>query len=320
MIAVVLPTIRFIDTWLEAWADQFGEHDIVLYVIEDRDQKEIKIPYEKYLFEIHHYSRAEIKKELGKDAWIIPTFNSGIRSFGFWKAWQDGATQVITLDDDCLPLGGNEIGQHISTLNHSVPISWFNTLKHKYPRGFPYLIRKEAQVVLNHGVWNNVLDLDAPTQLQTLGESEYPAFQSEVVPKGAYFPMCIMNLSFEAWLAPIMYQFLMGKDWPYDRFDDIWSGIVIKKILDHLNLAVTTGSPVIDHSRASDVFENLKKEAAGIGTNETFWQAVDAVELTADSIAGAYKELWEKIDLDDEYFKTMKKAVKVWLKLFEKKA
>ena len=30
--------------------------------------------------------------------------DSGIRAFGFWKAWQQGADCVFTLDDDCEPV------------------------------------------------------------------------------------------------------------------------------------------------------------------------------------------------------------------------
>ena len=59
----------------------------------------------------------------------------------------------------------------------------------------------------------------------------------------------------------------------------------------------------IEHSRASNVWANLRKESRGLEVNETFWRAVDSVVLTRDTVAGAYAELADRLPLDDDYFR-----------------
>src|SRR3989304_3774293 len=70
-----------------------------------------------------------------------------------------------------------------------------------------------------------------------------------------------------------------GESWGFERFGDIWSGVIFKKIADHLGYAIASGYPIIWHAKASNVFTNLKKEASGIKINETFWEIIDTIEL-----------------------------------------
>ena len=99
--------------------------------------------------------------------------------------------------------------------------------------------------------------------------------------------MCSMNIAWRAGVHAAMYFLLMGPDYPFDRFGDIWGGVLAKRVADHLGLAVNSGSPGVLHERASNVFVNLAKESRGLGVNETFWRAVDSVVLTADSCPAA---------------------------------
>jgi hypothetical protein len=126
-----------------------------------------------------------------------------------------------------------------------------------------------------------------------------------------------MNLAFSPDLTPALYFLLMGAGWPYDRFDDIWAGVLAKKVCDHLGFAVVSGNPVIEHRRASNVFTNLQKEAAGIEANESFWRAVDAVRLESDDIVGCYRELADKLTLEGEYWQKLRGAMHLWLALFK---
>lgn len=311
MLAVVIPTIRSLDKWLAAWNPQLKQEGVKLYVVEDRDEKELSLP-----LGVNHYCRQDIHNDLGDKAWIISTFNSGIRSYGFYKAWQDGADAIMTLDDDCYPVNGMEIALHLVNLVKSYPTQWMNTLNGEhYVRGFPYGIRKESKVMLSHGLWKGSPDFDAPTELQSPQNVSYP--EHMVIPKGVYFPMCIMNVCFRKELIPAMYQLLQGKDWEYDRFDDIWSGLIVKKIMDHLGYAVHSGKPYIEHRRQSNTFDNLIKEAKGIKRNETFWKEVDAVQLTKTTAVECYQEFWEKFEPEEEYFKKLKEAALLWVSLFQ---
>lgn len=320
---LVIPTIRNLD-FLQEWKEQFSDVEIV--VCEDHPKKEIQMP--KVGKKVYHYSWKEIDQDLGKNGWIIPRRVSGIRNYGFIKAYQMGADVIITIDDDCYPVKNHKlIKQHILNLSLNAPEKWTNTypdIRHMYTRGMPYLNRKEQQVVISHGLWTNVLDFDAPTHLQKLDfKAELAEHFLQIIPNGAYYPMCSMNLAFRREVTSLMYFPLMGEDkkenkWGYDRFDDIWAGIFSKKILDHLGLGVVNGAPFVEHKKASNVFSNLKKEAAGIEVNESLWKSVDSVKLTKKTAISAYQELINKVDFPNEdYFFKLKEAVLIWLAYFE---
>lgn len=124
-----------------------------------------------------------------------------------------------------------------------------------------------------------------------------------------------MNLAFRAEAAPAMYFLLMGRDWPYDRFGDIWCGLFAKKICDHLGYAVRSGDPMVEHQRASRVWANLRKELPGYEINETLWQAVDSILLEGTNFAECYGEVADKLRLDGEYGKTLRRAMRMWAEL-----
>ena len=127
-----------------------------------------------------------------------------------------------------------------------------------------------------------------------------------------------MNLAFKAKITPLMYFPPMGYDekgrlWGFDRFDDIWAGVLAKKIIDHLNMVALSGSPYVEHRQKSSVLTNLKKEKSGIKVNEDFFQSVKKVELKSRSINGCYEELAKKIRLPNkQYFNKLKQAMKIW--------
>jgi reversibly glycosylated polypeptide/UDP-arabinopyranose mutase len=164
-------------------------------------------------------------------------------------------------------------------------------------RGFPYGLRDEAEVVLSHGVWDNVADWDAPTQL-VLGSKRPVTFPKMPIPKGVLYPMCGMNIAFKRKMLPHMYQapFLVNKDGTgIGRVDDILCGIYSKKEIDKMGCAAVTGYARVFHERASNVFKNLKLEAASI-------------------------ELFEQAAVGDEshdYFKVYKPKLKMWQKFME---
>lgn len=314
---IVIPTIRDL-SFLEEWRDEFAPHKII--VCEDHPEKQIDLPKG---FDIDHYSWKEMDAELGTSSWIIPRFNASVRSLGYWKAWQENPDMIVTIDDDCYPLPAKEgngrhapfIEKHWENLQQKATLGWELTAEF-HTRGFPYEVRNRAPVVVSHGLWCGVPDLDAPTQL-VRPELEVPADPGvKIMPRGTYFPMSGMNLAFRPEIAPAMYFLIMGRDWPFDRFDDIWAGVMVKKVCDHLNLAMCSGEPCVHHRRASNVFSNLKKEAAGIEANEYFWEAVDKVRLESDNVVGCYRELSEKLPLEGEYWYKLREAMMLWADLF----
>lgn len=321
---VVIPTIRSLK-FLEKWNGEF-KHTYGL-IIEDHKLKEIETPT-KFFKKVYHYSHEDIEKEMKGNSWIFSRKNAGIRTYGFYKAYQLGADVIITLDDDCYPVESNFIKQHLDNLSFKTAENWFATYpdpKYMYTRGFPYGVRNKLRVNLSHGLWSGALDLDAKVEVKLpklLNEDAYPPIR-QIVPRGYFFPMCSMNLAFTREAVPLLFFPMMGKDvkgadWEYDRYDDIWSGIFLKKIFDHLGWSVINGSPYVEHRKASLPHHNLTKELKGMGVNELLWKKVDQIELTQKTPIKCYKELARKMVFPKGgYFEKLRQAMILWAGLFE---
>lgn len=320
-----------------------------------------------------HLCWEDIESELDSKSWIIPRRSDTVRSFAYWYVWahhthasfsSHRTRYVLTLDDDCYPpnqeldgLSYEDAGDLI--LTHKKMLSkrtrWFNTLNSVKPRGIPfYELGERDDVIVNHGLWLNVPDYDAPTQLVQPTPERFDG-SSKLVPRGSYFPMCGMNVMWRIEYTVLMYHLLMGhmmklhklpdghgadlgdivthelEKLPFDRFGDIWCGIFMKKIADLINLSVSTGIPYIRHDRASNPFTNLKKEANGIEVNEKFWQFVDSFKLYDGSITksvdcaatvywylGDHMQNFEYFEEHISYFTNLGQAMKIWANLFER--
>lgn len=324
-IVVVVPTIReaSIRAFLDAW-----RWPCRVIVVEDNPAPSFDIGG------VEHYSWADIERDLGADSWIIPRRTDCVRSYGYWKAYQTEAPYIVTLDDDCLPHAGQDaaafLAVHIANLQTREAPRWHNTLGESagaygiFPRGVPYELRTAPQPVgVSHGLWSNVLDFDAMTQLHRTRAghgSDFPLPAPGLVPPGQYYPMCGMNLAWRREYTPLLYFLLMGHNpqqgtgWPFDRFGDIWAGIISKRILDHLRVGVVSGAPVVRHERASNVWANLRKEAPGIIINETFWRSVDAARLRADTPLGCYLDMADVVATwsDTPYWRLLAQAMRAW--------
>lgn len=372
-ICLVVPTIRknSILRFLSEWnaIDLFQSVDLML--MEDNPSKTFQPdaldqnadPSEQFLFGQvkYHYSWQDIENELGTNSWIIPRRSDTVRSFAYWKAWKLGYKYILTLDDDCYPPRKDEDGLQYDNAQAFVSTHlkylaqrsrWFNTLNSVKPRGIPfYNIGQNGSAIVNHGLWTNVLDYDAPTQLAAPTKEQF-SFDNDVVPSGWYFPMCGMNVMWRAEATVLMYHLLMGQKvqltntglkersrpedglqkLPFDRFGDIWCGILMKKIADLAGLSVSTGMPYIRHDRASNAFVNLKKEANGLEVNEKFWEYVDKFDPSAfvggemsvkqKDLPGLYYLMGSHIvqynDFPEykEYFEELGRSMMVWAALF----
>lgn len=315
---VVVPTIRehSIREFLAAWETPFDS--VHLIIIEDNPTCTFDLTD---FPQVTHYAWDHIDRDLGANSWIIPRRTDCIRSYGFWKAYQDHPDMVITLDDDCVPLndGLDFISTHWEALqNGGREEAWQVTGEGVVTRGVPYFKRQRVwPCVLNHGLWNQVPDFDAPTQLT---QSRFPqtfTAVNQTIPVGRYFPMCGMNLAFRPELIPALYFLLMGQGYQYDRFGDIWCGIFLKKICDHLGYAITSGDPLVIHKRASNVWANLRKEASGLEVNEDVWQAVDGASLTGVSFLECYQQIAQGLSLGGPYWVALREAMLIWTRLFD---
>ena len=332
MNALIVPSIRqeSLMEFLIKWSP-WENWDLVV-IVEDNPTKTFDLGM--YKDDVVHVAWDDIEADLGDKNWIISHRDSAIRSYGFYYAWKQGADYIFTLDDDCCPLPRQTIydeadRQKQFVVDHIQAMEfwtrWMESVHGWRTRGIPR--RNEGtltNVVLNMGWWKTNPDLDA---VQTISgeEEDWGGFNHcrshEIIPNGQYFPMCGMNLCFKREVAPLMYFPLMGEGYPYKRFDDIWCGIIMKKVCDHLRWNVSVGVPFIDHVKASDPFVNLVKEAPGIGANEWFWETIDGITFTASAstpvecmieIGGAL------ICKDDNYLRKLGEAIQSWSSLFQK--
>jgi len=314
-VGIIVPTNREKETqlFLEKW--DFPDY-CKLYIIEDNPERKFKLPKD-----VHFHGSWKNFEDM-KNNWIFSKkCGGGIRSFGFYKAWEEGCDCIISLDDDCLPAencnGQKFVEEHIKQLEADNG-RWLWTTKEKRPRGVPYQnLGHENETMINMGFWKKNADFDAPAQLMH-GSIEVPPNILNPIPVGYYAPLCGMNLSFKREATPLMFQPLMGETYGVWRFDDIWCGIIAKKICDHLNFLIRTGSPNIVHSRASNVWSNLKKEVNGLEANEEFWEIIDKIELKGETMNDCYLEVANVLKKrEEDYCKILGVAMEKWVLLFE---
>jgi hypothetical protein len=314
-VAVVVPSAReaSLGKFLEAWRHELA--DATIFVVEDGPERTFSTAGEN----VRHFAWCDIEQQLGDGAWVIPRGSGCVRSFGCWAAYRTGPDMIVALDDDVRPHPAHPgfLEAHWARLQSAQDPAWVSTLDVARPRGMPYFeSSREVLPVINHGLWSGVPDFDAATQL-VASRVHIPAHWSDqTIPRGSYYPMCSMNVAWRAEFTPAMYFLLMGPNYPFDRFGDIWGGVLAKRVADHLGFAVNSGSPAVLHERASNVFSNLAKESRGLAVNEQFWQAVDSVVLTADTVPGSYAELAERMPLDQPEFVEMRRAMSAWANLF----
>ena len=291
MISVVVPTIRpeSMQKFKWAWHDLFRKHEVILYEVMDGDSLLVRKHF-------YHEMTEEIKSftlpTFPDERWEELIFNrtDACRNLGFLHAARDYKETrnkwtypevIMTVDDDVTPYNSNNpIQEHLNALFERCPrsnkltpryepISWF-AVASEYTRGFPYSVRKEAEVWVSHGVWEGVHDHDGPTQLV---KGNIPmTFKKGPIPKGCLFPCSGMNLMFRMEALPYLYYAPMGRKLGVERFADIFMGTLAKWDLDELNKAFVTGYSTVYHERASSVLNNLGEEAKGIKWNENWWK------------------------------------------------
>ncbi|MDY6776941.1 MAG: alpha-1 4-glucan-protein synthase [Candidatus Nanohaloarchaea archaeon] len=304
--------------------------------------------------------RSEWYEENGVEEYsgLVPASSHAETSFGLLYMWANPRFEYgVFLDDDTQPHGDFDFfGEHLNrlgdrrTVEHvSSDESWVNVLYQNfdrhglYPRGYPYSAMDEevetrkaetGEIVAVQGLWTNIPDLDAVRilmdgdlkgQAQTLTRKEdfTHDFAAE---KGNYLTVCSMNLSFRREVIPAFYQFPMDdNEWDIGRFDDIWSGLTLKKAADMLGKSVLNGSPLCVHNKAErSTFSDLNNEVPGLELNEHFWEALQEAGEEADDYFEAYRKMTgavRKHDFSDyansEFIDLCVERMEQWLEALE---
>ncbi len=258
---------------------------------------------------------------LDRYADLVPARSHAQTSFGLLYLWAGGYEYGVFIDDDTRPHADVDFfGRHLANLDRDGELErvrsdarWVNVLHQAfddhglYPRGYPYGAMGEtvetdattvSDVVASQGLWTDVPDLDAVRILldgdltgrarTRLGADHYG--DSFVAAPGQYLTVCSMNLAFRREVVPAFYQLPMDDNpWDVGRFDDIWSGVFLKRACDVLGKQVVTGHPLCVHEKAArSTFADLAAEAPALELNEHLWRIVDDAGTGASSFAEAY--------------------------------
>ena len=264
-------------------------------------------------------------------AHVVPAASHAETSFGLLYMWATESFEYgVFIDDDTLPHDDEDyFGRHMRNLAFDGTVErvrsdeqWVNVLYQNaddhglYPRGYPYSAMDETvetdtvdvdggEVVASQGLWTNVPDLDAVRILMD-GDVEGQAqtrttaddFDRDfVAARGNYLTVCSMNLAFRREVIPAFYQLPMDdNEWEVGRFDDIWSGVFLKRACDVLGKRIYNGHPLCEHNKAArSTFDDLHNEAAGLELNEHLWKLIDDAGADADDYADVFDAMADRL-------------------------
>lgn len=259
-------------SFLNEWRPFFSRFHLI--IVKDPDLKEeLKIPDG---FNLNVYTKNDIDRTVGSTS--ISFSGYSCRYFGFLVSKKK---YIISIDDDCLPAKDNNgnfvdaVAQHIENLTTPATPFFFNTLYDPYRegadfvRGYPFSLRSGVNCALSCGLWLNLADLDAPTQALKPGlRNNHYVDAVLTIPATTLMPVSGINIAFDREaVGPALFPALRlageGK-LRWETIEDIWSGMCVKVICDHLGMGVKTGLPYVWRKDRGDAVESLKKEWEGV--------------------------------------------------------
>lgn len=362
---VVTATINTLEN-IREFGEELSRYDCKVLVIDESNQVLRKentkvlshLPFEYFGFqERKKWFISRFGLNYRKYLSVIPNKCHAETSFGFLVAYEEEPDIIIELDDDVFPVKGyNLVNIHFRNLfgDNGVTVrsknKWYNSMENLilknniniFPRGHPYgdKARKESftvnscggKCVLNMGLWRGFPDLDAITSIHSQGtmlnvEGQRCKRSKVIVDKGTYFAICSMNTSLVPKMIPAFYQLYMNY-MGIDRFDDIWSGIFLKKVADHVGDSICLGEPIVYHKkRPRNLFNDLRKELEGIIINEWLWKMIDSFEIEGETYWDGYCSLLESLEnhiprikerRHQKFMQTQVNKMRLWLEIIDK--
>ncbi|KAF3974452.1 hypothetical protein ACB098_08G003600 [Castanea mollissima] len=319
-------------TFMNEWRPVFSQFHLI--IVKDPDLSgEIQIPEG---FNVDVYTRSDIDRVVGSSTSILFSGYS-CRYFGYLMSRKK---YVISIDDDCIPAKDNEgslvdiVAQHITNLITPATPFFFNTLYDPYRkgadfvRGYPFSLREGVTCALSCGLWLNLADYDAPTQAlkPELRNSRY-VDAVLTVPVKAMLPLSGINIAFDRELVgPALIPALKlageGK-FRWETMEDIWSGMCVKVISDHMGLGVKSGLPYVWRNERGNAIESLKKEWEGVKLMEEvvpFFQAVRlprSAVTAEDCVVELAKIVKEQLGQSNPMFVRAAEAMAEWIKVWK---
>ena len=366
--SIVLTTIN-IPINLESYTESFrkyGHRDVGFVVIGDRKSPTETGAYlddlqKKTGYAIEYWDVDRQKgwlKEFPELDEILPYNSVQRRNIGYLRAVMLGAENIISIDDDNYAAEGDYLGGHdivgktlglpcVSSSN-----GWFNTgsllktvpQKPLFHRGFPTSKRDgeelkyseiHGRVVVNAGLWLEVPDADAMSHVDC--PVRVTGFRDNfdgrlAVAHGTNMVFNSQNTAFHRDLLPAIFLMPMGEcvgDLEVGRYDDIWMGIFVKVIADHLGDYVSVGLPWARQDRNDhDLIQDMLVEIPGMRLTNKFSNSLQTLSLQGDNYNSCYSELitfFRKefageayTKAEREYLGKMFDRMEIWLEICSK--
>lgn len=317
-------------SFMEEWRPIFSRFHLI--IVKDPDLKELKIPEG---FDVRVYTEADILKVVGPSK--VALFSGySCRYFGYLVS---DKKYIISIDDDCTPAKTSNgeyvdiVAGHITNLKTPATPFFFNTLYDPYQkgsdfvRGYPFSLRSGVPCAISCGLWLNVADYDAPTQAlkPDLKNTRY-VDAVLTVPAKAMMPMSAINIAFDRELvgAVVMPALKLVKEGKvrWETMEDIWCGLVVKVVCDHLQLGVKSGIPYVWRNEKGSAVESLRKEWEGVKLMEEVVPFFETLKLSPEAVtaedcvmevAAAVKE---RLGSSNAVFSGAADAMVEWVKLW----
>ena len=319
-------------TFMNEWKPVFSRFHLI--IVKDPDLKEeLQIPQG---FSVDVYTNSEIERVVGSST-SIRFSGYASRYFGVLVSKKK---YVVCIDDDCVPAkddAGNlvdAVAQHIVNLKTPATPFFFNTLYDPFRkgadfvRGYPFSLRSGVDCALSCGLWLNLADLDAPTQaLKPAQRNSRYVDAVLTVPVRAMLPVSGINIAFNreaigAALVPALVLAGEGK-LRWETVEDIWCGLCVKVICDHLSLGVKSGLPYVWRNERGNAIDSLKKEWEGVKLMEDvvpFFQSVklpQSATTAEDCVVEMAKAVKAQLGKVDPMFSQAADAMEGWVKLWK---
>ncbi|CAM8897202.1 unnamed protein product [Rhodiola kirilowii] len=321
-----------ITSFMNEWKPMFSKYHII--IVKDPDLKGgLNIPEG---FDVDVYTKSDIDRVAGHSAKVLFS-GYACRYFGYLMSRKK---YIVSIDDDCLPAKDNNgflldaVAQHISNLSTPATPFFFNTLYDPYRkgadfvRGYPFSLRSGVNCALSCGLWLNLADYDAPTQAlkPELRNSRY-VDAVLTVPARTMMPVSGINIAFDREivgpaLLPGLRLAAEGKV-RWETMEDIWCGMCVKVICDHLSAGVKSGLPYVWRKERGDPVESLRKEWEGVKLMEDvvpFFQSLRLPEtaITAeDCISEIAASVKTQLGSINPFFTRAAETMLEWVKLWK---
>lgn len=319
-------------SFMDEWKSVFSRFHLI--IVKDPDLKEeLKIPPG---FDVQVYTKSDIDKVVGSSA--IHLFSGySCRYFGYLVSKKK---YIISIDDDCVPAKDDKgqlvdvVAQHVNNLSTPATPFFFNTLYDPYRkgadfvRGYPFSLRSGVTCALSCGLWLNLADYDAPTQALKPAERNSRYVDAVLtVPARSLMPVSGINIAFNREvvgpaLLPGLRLEREGKV-RWETVEDLWCGLCVKVVCDHLGIGVKTGIPYVWRNERGDAIESLKKEWEGVKLMEEvvpFFQSVrlsQAAVTAEDCMIEMAAAVQERLGPVHSVFARVAEAMVEWVKLWK---